>query len=156
MTTPDELNTAVDAVYGGLKTAVSTGDVAIGYIRIMDVLMGENVKLRASLKRRAEQPLRKQIEAKEKQMETMEEQFKFQLTTLNEKHISMVSSYAGVVKEQQDKINELIEKLNAAQRPYAKGSPSATSRVIMVPKKGLTGREVAVEMELVEEGDYAE
>jgi uncharacterized coiled-coil protein SlyX len=156
MTSPDDLNTAVDAVYGGLKTAVSTGDVAIGYIRIMDVLMGENVKLRASLKRRAELPLRKQIEAKEKQMETMEEQFKFQLTSLNEKHISMVSSYAGVVKEQQDKINELIEKLNAAQRPYAKGSAASTSRVIMVPKKGLTGREVAVEMELVEEGDYAE
>jgi hypothetical protein len=153
MTSPDDLNTAVDAVYGGLKTAVSTGDVAIGYIRIMDVLMGENVKLRASLKRRAELPLRKQIEAKEKQMVNMEEQFKFQLTTLNEKHISMVSSYAGVVKEQQDKITELEEKLRGAT---AKGSPASTSRVIMVPKRGLTGREVAVEMELVEEGDYAE
>jgi len=74
-------------------------------------MMEENVKLKASVKRRAENPLRKQLEFKDKHLANIEEQFKFQITKLNEQHISMVSGYAGVVKDQAEKIAELEEKL---------------------------------------------
>jgi hypothetical protein len=131
-----------NAVYDGLKTAVETDNALAGLLKVMDALMEENNLLKTRLKRRAEQPLRKQIEGHQKQMENMEEQFKFQLTTLNEKHISMVSNYAGVVKEQQEKITELEEKLKGLtdamietklQLKYAsaKGSPASNAKVIL-------------------------
>jgi len=108
----------------------------------MDTLMEENNVLKTRLKRRAEQPLRKQIANKEAEMANIEEQFKFQLTTLNEKHISMVSNYAGVVKEQQEKITELEEKLKGLtdamietkfqlKNATSKGSPASNAKVIL-------------------------
>jgi hypothetical protein len=117
-----------NAVYDGLKTAVETDNALAGLLKVMDTLMEENNCLKTRLKRRSELPLRKQIEAKDKEMANIEEQFKFQLTTLNEKHISMVSSYAGVVKEQQEKITLLEEQLKG--RP-AKGSPASNAKVIL-------------------------
>jgi hypothetical protein len=116
-----------NAVYDGLKTAVETDNALAGLLKVMDTLIEENNCLKTRLKRRSELPLRKQIEAKDKEMANIEEQFKFQLTTLNEKHISMVSNYAGVVKEQQEKITELEGKLKG----LAKGSPSTNSKVIL-------------------------
>lgn len=131
-----------NAVYDGLKTAVETDNALAGLLRVMDTLMEENNCLKTRLKRRSELPLRKQIEAKDKEMANIEEQFKFQLTTLNEKHISMVSSYAGVVKEQQEKITELEEKLKGLtdamietkfqlKSATAKGSPATNAKVIL-------------------------
>jgi hypothetical protein len=116
-----------NAVYDGLKTAVETDNALAGLLKVMDTLIEENNCLKTRLKRRSELPLRKQIEAKDKEMANIEEQFKFQLTTLNEKHISMVSNYAGVVKEQQEKITELEGKLKG----LAKGSPATNSKVIL-------------------------
>jgi uncharacterized membrane protein YheB (UPF0754 family) len=131
-----------NAVYDGLKTAVETDNALAGLLKVMDALMEENNVLKTRLKRRGEQPLRKQIEGHQKQMENMEEQFKFQLTSLNEKHISMVSSYAGVVKEQQEKITELEEKLRGLtdamietkfqlKNATSKGSPASNAKVIL-------------------------
>jgi uncharacterized membrane protein YheB (UPF0754 family) len=131
-----------NAVYDGLKTAVETDNALAGLLKVMDALMEENNVLKTRLKRRAEQPLRKQIEGHQKQMENMEEQFKFQLTSLNEKHISMVSSYAGVVKEQQEKITELEEKLRGLtdamietkfqlKNATSKGNPASNAKVIL-------------------------
>jgi hypothetical protein len=117
-----------NAVYDGLKTAVETDNALAGLLKVMDALMEENNVLKTRLKRRAEQPLRKQIANKDAEMANIEEQFKFQLTTLNEKHISMVSSYAGVVKEQQEKITLLEEQLKG--RP-AKGNPASNAKVIL-------------------------
>ena len=116
-----------NAVYDGLKTAVETDNALAGLLKVMDTLIEENNCLKTRLKRRSELPLRKQIEAKDKEMANIEEQFKFQLTTLNEKHISMVSNYAGVVKEQQEKITELEGKLKG----LTKGSPATNSKVIL-------------------------
>jgi hypothetical protein len=131
-----------NAVYDGLKTAVETDNALAGLLKVMDTLIEENNCLKTRLKRRSELPLRKQIEAKDKEMANIEEQFKFQLTTLNEKHISMVSNYAGVVKEQQEKITELEGKLKGLtdamietkfqlKNASAKGSPATNSKVIL-------------------------
>lgn len=133
-----------NAVYDGLKTAVETDNALSGLLKVMDSLMDENNTLRTRLKRRAEQPLRKQIEAEKKLRETMEEQFKFQITSLNEKHISMVSSYAGVVKEQQEKITELEDKLRGLtdamietkiQLRDATGSPATNAKAMTIQVK---------------------
>jgi hypothetical protein len=117
-----------NAVYDGLKTAVETDNALAGLLKVMDTLIEENNCLKTRLKRRSELPLRKQIEAKDKEMANIEEQFKFQLTTLNEKHISMVSNYAGVVKEQQEKITLLEEQLKGRS---AKGNPVSNAKVIL-------------------------
>ena len=126
---------ANNSVYEGLKTAVETDNALSGLLKVMDSLMDENTTLRTRLKRRAEQPLRKQVEAEKKLRETMEEQFKFQITSLNEKHISMVSSYAGVVKEQQEKITELEEKLKGLTDTTGSLATNAKVTTIQVKKK---------------------
>lgn len=165
---PDTI-TAVNAVYNGLTAAASSADAVVGYIKIMDCMMEENVKLKASMKRRAENPLRKQLELKDKHMANIEEQFKFQITHLNEQHISMVSSYAGVVKEQAEKIAELEEKLKSLGEAMietkfqlrdatARGSPpvgSSTNKVLVL--KGGVGRpKKGVEPELIYDAELTE
>lgn len=165
-----ETSSPVNCILSGVKTSASSGRVVDGLLRMVDEVMAENVRLKISMKRKRELPMRKQLELKDKHMETMEEQFKFQITSLNEKHISMVSSYSGIVKEQQEKIAELEEKLKGLTDAMietklqlkfasARGSPVSNAKVILVPKKTSASAEKKAgveEMELVEEGYYAE
>lgn len=157
MDTNNETSCPVHSILNGITTTATSGIVVDGLLRMIDETMSENIRLKTSLKRKRELPIRKQLELKDKQIETMEQEFKFQITSLNEKHISMVSSYSGIVKEQQEKITELEEKLKGLA---AKGNPASKSKVILVPKKtscpASVEKKEPEEMELVEEGYYDE
>jgi hypothetical protein len=173
MNTTAETSCPVNSILSGVTTTATSGRVVDGLLRMIDETMAENIRLKTSMKRKRELPLRKQLELKDQQIETMEQEFKFQITSLNEKHISMVSSYSGIVKEQQEKITELEEKLKGLTDAMietkfqlkfatdaAKDNPVSKSKVILVPKKTSSACSVEKkepeEMELVEEGYYAE